>query len=453
MSQEKLLRCKWMSQSILVFATVCALVCQIANAQSSKVETFSLRQEVADLIKQTIESNPQIRSQEASNRSADADIETAKWQFYPTPSLSVERASTQGRDATYANGAQVRYVRLQQPLYTWGRLTAGLSKAQARKIAALAAMDEAKQQMALKVVQAYTEWLTAWLRKQAFLDGYREHQKFEDLIVRRIETGVSPKADLLLVQSRQEQMRGDLLLATSQQDNARVKLSQLLGRAIEDSELQTEFAIDPQLMLARPTKNWLHRAESASPSLVRLNAQVEVAQKEVEEKKSSMMPELYVRAEYQSGSPYITTAPADQTRIFVGFTSNIGAGLSGLSALNSGKAKYEAALEDVDAGRRNLQEQILSELNSLASSSGRYSVLHTAEKFARELVGGGERQFLAGRKSWQELMNTSRELVQAKVQLADVRASLFLSAWRLALQSEELNTVLQPRYFLEITAQ
>lgn len=434
--------------AFFLVATACSLQ---AFGQVSNNESHATQLGIGELIQEALKNNPQIRSQEANNRSADADVDVAKWQFFPTPSVSVEQASTQSQDPTYANGAQVRYVRFQQPLYTWGRLTAGLSKAQARKLIAVASLDESRQQIAFRVIQSYVEWYSAWLKQQAFIEGSRDHQRFKDLIVRRIEAGVSPSSDLLLVQSRIEQMQSDLLSASSQQGIAKIKLSQLLGRPVNSITLQTMPQIEVKGMLIRSAVDWGGQAEKVNPSLMRLTAQAEVARLELAERRSSMMPEIYVRAEYQSGSPYTTRSQADQTRIFIGFSSNIGAGLSGLATLNSSKEKYESTLEDLDSGKRNLQEQVMSELNSLQSTSDRYNFLGAAHQLAQELVAGGERQFLAGRKSWQELMNTSRELIQAKTQLADTQASLLQSAWRLSLLSDDLNEVLKPKYFLKTT--
>ena len=43
------------------------------------------------------------------------------------------------------------------------------------------------------------------------------------------------------------------------------------------------------------------------------------------------------------------------------------------------------------------------------------------------------RQFLAGRKSWLDVMNTARDLVSTQVQLADAEASQLTVSWRLAV--------------------
>jgi len=39
---------------------------------------------------------------------------------------------------------------------------------------------------------------------------------------------------------------------------------------------------------------------------------------------------------------------------------------------------------------------------------------------------------LAGRRSWVEVMNTARELSQAELELADLKAAKVLSYWRLS---------------------
>ena len=52
-----------------------------------------------------------------------------------------------------------------------------------------------------------------------------------------------------------------------------------------------------------------------------------------------------------------------------------------------------------------------------------------------------ERQFLADRKQWQDLMNSARDQAMTDTQLADAIGSQQLSAWRLAILTRGLPTV------------
>ena len=53
------------------------------------------------------------------------------------------------------------------------------------------------------------------------------------------------------------------------------------------------------------------------------------------------------------------------------------------------------------------------------------------------------RQYLAGRKSWLEVMNASREIAQGEIQLAEAQASHVVVTWRLAIVAFGLDDAIQ----------
>jgi len=83
----------------------------------------------------------------------------------------VESASTSASDSAYQGDRTVSVLRLQQPLWTGGRLDAGLAKAEANGLASQAALDEVRQQLAVRVAQSYGEWLGTHLKTQALQQG------------------------------------------------------------------------------------------------------------------------------------------------------------------------------------------------------------------------------------------------------------------------------------------
>ena len=66
-------------------------------------------------------------------------------------------------DPSYQGDAQVSYLRLQQPLWTGGRLTSNQDKARVNLELAQANTADTQLQLALRVVQAYADWATAAL--------------------------------------------------------------------------------------------------------------------------------------------------------------------------------------------------------------------------------------------------------------------------------------------------
>jgi adhesin transport system outer membrane protein len=122
-------------------------------------ESFS--QNLPTLISTALMSHPSIASQKAQMQAAEIGIETAKWQYFPTPAVSTERANAASGDPFYGGDKNVTTVRLQQPLWTNGRLTAGKEKAQASLAYETADLIETSLQISLKVAQAYADFLAS----------------------------------------------------------------------------------------------------------------------------------------------------------------------------------------------------------------------------------------------------------------------------------------------------
>jgi adhesin transport system outer membrane protein len=60
---------------------------------------------------------------------------------------------------------------------------------------------------------------------------------------------------------------------------------------------------------------------------------------------------------------------------------------------------------------------------------------------AGEVSTSYDRQFLAGRKSWLDVMNAARELAQTATQLAEVQATQVVATWRLVIYTSGVGAV------------
>jgi outer membrane protein TolC len=76
------------------------------------------------LLKKVIHEHPQVKSQVQAMQVADLEVLIAQQAYWPTPSISMERVQSQTPDLAYNGSPQVLTFRLQQPLWTGGRLTA-----------------------------------------------------------------------------------------------------------------------------------------------------------------------------------------------------------------------------------------------------------------------------------------------------------------------------------------
>ena len=407
---------------------------------SQKITTPMQAQVLAPLISAVLLSHPSQKSQFLLLQSAQAGVDSARWQFYPTPSVTVEQASASATDLSYQGDSAVKKLSLQQPLWTGGRLTAGLQKAQANVTVSQASMEEVRQQLALRVVQSYGDWMGAYLKILANEKSMVTHARLLALVKRRIEEGVAPNSDLTLAVARLESLASDTSVVRAQHDIAMARLGQLLGHPVAPATLSSALAAPHLLGSGLP--NLLDQALAVYPGLLKAQSLAKVQESVVAERRADLSPEVYVRAEQQYGNFSYRNAPSE-SRLFIGLSSHFGAGLSNLSSIESAKSQYLAALEEVDVQGRIISEQVLADYALAAASQSRLDALQASLQAAEEVSHSYDRQFLAGRKTWLDVMNAARELAQTEVQLADIESTQVMVTWRLAIYTQGLSAALE----------
>jgi adhesin transport system outer membrane protein len=398
-------------------------------------------QSLPELLDGVLRTHPSLRAQQALGESAKHALESAEWQFYPTPSIGFEQIDRGQGDPNYPSygDKSVTTFRLQQPLWTGGRLTAGVSKAQAGLAVSQATLDGVRQDLAVRVVQVYADWLGAYLKVQSFEKSLKAHKALQEQIDRRIAGGASPRSDLTLLLGRAQQTEADLSAAQAQTQSATGRLSQLLG-----SPLQTELLVHSMsapLGLGSNAQDLMLQAQAHNPGVLKLLAQARVAQSEVDERQADMKPEVYLRAERQYGN-YAVANSSPINRYFLGFSSHFGAGLSSLTQVGGAQARYEAALADIDSTRISLGEQVQADFAQAESGRVRLTALVASLESSDSIARAWNRQFIAGRKTWLDVMNAVREQSQLEGQIADAKSSQLLLTWRLTIVGRGLDNAL-----------
>ena len=393
-----------------------------------------------DLLNLSFAGNPLLQSQAQLVQATQADIKGANWQFFPTPSVSVEQVNASQQDNSYnSKDGRVLTFRLQQPLWTAGRLSAGVTRAEAAAAAAQAQMEETRQQLALRTVQVWGEWKAGQQKSLALQDSVRTHQRLSALIRRRVEGGVSAVADDVLAQGRLEQTQGDAAAAQAQLASALARLEQLTGKRMANEQMEA-YVVRPVEPIGE-LPELIERAWRNSPTVLKLQAQIKQQQMDVQIRKAQLLPEVYARAEHQQGS-FAASGPNSSNRFFIGLSASPGAGLSAQSGVDAAMARLQALQAEEESARRNLIEQISLEHVSVRTQAQRRASLLAGLASTQAMVESWDRQFLAGRKTWVEVMNAARELAQAQTALAEVEAAYVVSSWRLTVLSEGVPAVL-----------
>lgn len=390
---------------------------------SASVQADGLNQ----LITKALNTHPDLAVQEARLEIANTQLDLAKEQFYPTFSVSVENvAKTRDADRNFGSDQAVATFRLQQTLYAFGRLRASEAKFAAGVDSQTLALEEIKLELAQSVLQAWGEWYAAELRLDAVFKNKQTHEELRDSVSRRAEKGASSPSEVRLSEARLAQVEAQLANAQLQAEAAKVKLEQLVGEPLAQTAEPRQF-LDYAL---GERSQMVMQALSIHPTLMRFAADIKQSEAEVEEQIAALGPELYLRAEHQRGD-FATDIPF-QNRVFIGFQSDFGAGSSALMEVKLAEQRITTLKAEVEVVKRDVTERVKLELTQLRLLDVRQEALELSLSANEDIAKAFNRQYLAGRRSWVEVMNTARELSQAELELAELKAAKVLSYWRLS---------------------
>ena len=366
----------------------------------------------------TLSGHPVIQGKRSAQVAAQADQKGAEWLRYPTPSIE---ASTQG------NGNNNGLLRLDQPLWSGGRITASIDAAGSRVGAADASIDESTLDLSLRVIAAYSEALRQQAKMQHAQAGVDEHEKLLAMIRRRVEGEVSSQTDQRLAESRLYQAVNDLALIKQAYRNAIAQLGQLCGC---DAGTISERGVSAKLD-AKNLDDVLAQALAYSPTLRRMKLEEEAADADIAVKRSVYSPQLSLRLEKSTGD-------IQTSRALLVLQAQPGAGLSAVSGVDAAIARREAARMAREAAERDARDRATLDWNEWQSASLRYENSMLSRTMSTLVFESYARQYAIGRKSWIEVMNAVREASQAEFTLEDARSQMIAASLRLRAQTGKL---------------
>jgi adhesin transport system outer membrane protein len=389
---------------------------------------------LGQLIQLAIESHPSVRAQLSNEKSAQIGIETAEYQRYPTPQLSYESVKKNSADPSYIGSDGVATVRITQPIFTGGQFTAQLDKAKANLQLSQASVRETRRNIALKVVQAYSDWSSAELKAQSIEKSLVIHQKLLQQAQNRITQGVSPQSDLALVQGRLDATSGELFSAKLQAELAIHKLMELTGNTLIATQLQADKT--GPIQHTQLLESLLANAQLHSPDLLKAKAQSVISRASKQEKESALKPDIYVRAERQYGN-YFSTDTNAHTRVFIGVSSKFGPGLSSFTQISAAKAQEDTSEFEIQSQERLVRELVINDVSVIRSLQQRMQAIQGALQSSMAVLESFERQFNAGRKTWLDLMTVAKDVAQNEMQLAEVRGAELQTSWHLHILTSD----------------
>jgi adhesin transport system outer membrane protein len=407
---------------LALFLATFALATRMANAQP--VWTFE------QVLQSALASHPAVQGRRSAQAAAQADLDGAKWQRYPA--LSVETAAP-------TSGETSGLVRIEQPLWTGGRITAGINAAGSRVDAAGAAVDEERLNLSLRVIAGYTEATRQKARHRYAATGVVEHERLLGMIRRRVTQEVSSQTDQRLAESRLFQAANEQSAAAQAFNNSLAQLTQLAGAPVaEVAMLETSEVAAPAALDAV-----LPQALSYSPVLRRLSYEEEAAKADITSRRSAYMPQLALRLEKNLGQ--FNDGRTNNSRAMLVLLAQPGAGLSAVSGVDAAIAIREAARMARVAAERDTRERVTLDWNEWVAARQRMENANQSSDMSTEVFESYTRQYVIGRKTWNDVLNAVREVTLSQFALEDARAQTIAAGLRLKAQTGTLTRLEQSK--------
>ncbi|NQZ48244.1 MAG: TolC family protein [Erythrobacter sp.] len=377
---------------------------------------LSIPSPLSDAVEIALAQNPSVLAQLAELAALNSDLEVAQWQRFPNLSAEV-LATTGGSNAADADGLAVNLA-LEQPIWAGGGIGARIDAARINRDVGRTAIREVRFNILNAVISAYYEALLSFERARVIEAGLVEMRALVVSIERRVAQQVSPLADLTLAQSRLTQLEIELSSANQQGENALVRLEQLVGAPVENVIFPAAGLTDnlPPEALA------LMEMVNCSPALERRQGEVDLAEAQVDTVRSDILPQVLLQ---------LSQSELTGSRAALVLRMQTGNGLSNFAATDSARARVDRAIAELGEADREVRAQLRSQYVDLRSNQRRDETGTIAVDAADSLLLSYERQFVAGRRSWLDVLNAAREKVSTRIALSDARVSVANSATRI----------------------
>ncbi|MDO4896011.1 MAG: TolC family protein [Moraxella sp.] len=376
---------------------------------------------IDELIIKATNTHPLVNSARADELAAQEGVKAAKLSLWATPTVSAGHDSQDGVIST---------VTIRQPVWTAGRLTANINQSIYDEKAATAYIFDQQNIVAKNTIDIWQSYIYAIALQELYTANLERLREFEAMMKRRVEHGVSARIELDLVKNRILQDYNSYQGALEQERVAGARLAQLVGESIGTKEyhitlnMLTDYA---KTQSANFESMVFNSSGATHPSVVRQFYQVESAKQEAKSQLASRYPSMYVQYQHT----FKLEQRSDKGDFSAGMSYDPGAGFSNMALARASQARALSLSQSQEAARRNVMESLQTQYQEFISAKDKERSLTSAIDGAQIVVDSYGRQFIAGRKSWLEVLNAVRELSDYQRQLLEVQSQMVASFYKL----------------------
>lgn len=392
------------------------------------------------IYQQALTGDPQIKQAKANRDAQFEAISESRATLLPQITGSVSLGNSAANRPHDGEGFQTgdhwggtAGLSLTQEIYSQGSwLSLSLSeKAASRSDAQLAA---AQQGLILRVANAYFDVLKASDNLSFVKAEKRAIERQLEQTKQRHEVGLTAFTDVHEAQAQFDSSTANEILAQNTLDNSLDALTEITGLKHSALDILNTATFSPALPAPATTTEWIKLAEENNLSILDQRLAVDIAKERINLSKSGHMPTLGASADLNHS---YNQDPANATPQGHGHGQSASIGLklsvpiySGgrtTSQVNQARFGYVASAQSLEQEHRAVVRSIRNNFNNVRASIASIKAFAQAAKSADSALKSTEAGFEVGTRTIVDVLNSTRQVYNARKQLANARYGYILS--------------------------
>ena len=379
-----------------------------------------------ELLSEGLRSHPSITVSKKLILGADLQLSSAKWGYYPTPTIDVSRSSNNTRTT----------FRLDQPLWAGGKIDAIRDKAKAQKNEATYVYAESQYQLIEDYLNTLQKYLQAQDKIHIMNSGVSQLKSIMQTIDRMIVAGELSTADKNLLNTKIADIYSSLEITQAEFDVAKIQFEILTGHEVE---CNVSFAKKSIFVDNINLEELVDETLNFHPSLKILNAKIEAAKSDVDSAQSKLWPTLKLRGEHRKGALYDSDSDTEENLIYLVLEMSTGAGASALSNIERSKINVLKVKNEKLSKEKEVIDRLMNNYTRFIAVKNNIEILSNDIKIAEKVYDSNKRMFFLQQKKWIDVVNSLTALNKKKISKAQLSGEYKALEMKLALKTNRLS--------------
>ena len=399
-----------------------------------------------DVYQQALQNDPATLQSKATKEAAFIDIDKSRAGLLPQISLSLSANKTYGDNDSSTNAARIN---LSQSIYDRSAWVA-LDRAELVASRADTTYASAMQDLIVRAVGSYFNTLQAQDDLEFALAEKRAIERQLEQTKQRFEVGLTAITDVHEAQAQYDTSVAAEISAQNAVETNLEALREITGAYYTQLNVLNTQTFSASMPNPSNINDWLKLAEERNLQLLASNTSVDIAKFDIKSARAGHYPTVSLSANASSSdngsTPIVTddglTSSDDRYNTYgVGLTVSVPLYSGGRTTANVDSAKYSfiATSEERERIHRAVIRNVRSNYNDVKAAISRIKAFEQAVVSAESALKATEAGFDVGTRTIVDVLNSTRNLFDARRNLSRVRYGYVTSMLNLKLAAGTLS--------------